>query len=96
MAFQQFTAITYVLLLPFHSPRTTRLRDRFERLGTLEELTLASSDTCREGLHDVMEHVMAKIFPGIERAPFADVFHKAKIICDSMFPGNPLYAVACR
>lgn len=73
-----------------------RLRDRLKAKGELEELTLACSDTCCEGLKNPREHVIMKIFPFLKKWPLADKFHKIQICTDSMVAGHPDYALACR
>lgn len=62
----------------------------------LEDLNLASSETCCEGLFDPTEYIMPKSSLVMSRVPFADVFQKNKIIDDSFLPASKLYAVACR
>ncbi|CAM9793203.1 unnamed protein product, partial [Laminaria digitata] len=92
LAYAAVTSEKWANLLPLFMG----LRERFVSLGTLEDLTLACSDTCCEGLNDPTQHVMPKIFPGMWRAPFADLFHKAQIITDAFVTSSPVYAAACR
>ena len=44
---------------------------RLERLGTLHMLQVWWSDRCCDGAHDVTQHLLVTIFPGITRAPYA-------------------------
>lgn len=65
-------------------------------MGKLEELTVACSDTCCEGLTNPDTHVMKKLFPALRKWPLADPFHKIQIITDSMVAGHPDFAEASR
>lgn len=65
-------------------------------MGTLNDLTLACSDTCCDGLKNPGEHVMMKLFPGLKKWPLADAFHKVQIGTDSMVAGHEFYADAAR
>lgn len=73
-----------------------RLRDRFKRLGKEGELKTISTDTCCEGLKRPEDHLVAKLFPGVDRAPHGDNFHKAQILCSSINNHHPLRAEFCR
>lgn len=72
------------------------LRDRLRSKGTLNDVTLACSDTCCDGLKNPTEHVMMKLFPGLKKWPIADAFHKVQIGTDSMVAGHEYYADAAR
>lgn len=74
----------------------TRFRDRLKIMGTLDDLTLACSDVCCDGLKNPREHVMMKLFPGLKKWPLADAFHKVQIGTDSMVAGHEYYADAAR
>ena len=65
-------------------------------MGKLQELTIACSDTCCEGLNNPMDHVIRKVFPYMTKWPLADTFHKVQIGTDSMVAGHEDYAQACR
>ncbi|CAN0572855.1 unnamed protein product, partial [Laminaria digitata] len=66
----------WATLVPF----LVRLRDRFKRLGKEGELKTVSTDTCCEGLARPENHLVAKLFPGVDRAPYGDNYHKAQIL----------------
>lgn len=51
------------------------LRDRLTALGVLHLLKAWWSDRCCEGAQDVKQHLLCQIFPGVERAPYRDLFH---------------------
>lgn len=65
-------------------------------MGTLDDLTIACSDTCCDRLNNPMEHVTRKVFTGLRKWPLADSFHKVQICTDSMVAGHPEYAQAAR
>lgn len=65
-------------------------------MGTLNDLILACSDTCCEGLKNPEEHVIMKLFPSLKKWPLADAFHKVQIGTDSMIAGHEYYADAAR
>lgn len=70
---------------------STRLANRFERLGKKGELKSMSSDLCCEGLEDPRQHVMAGLFE-LERAPYCDGFHKIQQLTTSVASPHELLA----
>lgn len=70
----------------------TRLKMRMERLGTEPELKLIFTDTCCEGLAEPKNHVVAKLFTGVTRAPYADNYHKTQILTTSTRTSHALHA----
>lgn len=73
-----------------------RLKGRLQRLGTLKDLVKVFADTCCEGKNNVAVHLCVDIFPGVKRAPFADLFHKVQIISSHTLSAHPLHAALTR
>ncbi|CAN0246144.1 unnamed protein product, partial [Ectocarpus sp. 13 AM-2016] len=46
-------------------PMMMGFRDRLNSMGTLDDLTIACSDTCCDRLNNPMEHVTRKVFTGL-------------------------------
>ena len=67
-----------------------RLRERCSRLGTLDRLVAANTDTCCCGSDDVTDHMFVRIFPNMARAPLCDGFHAAKDVGGAFNPGSNL------
>lgn len=71
-------------------PPMSRLGARLERLGTLKDVILVSTDTCCAGAKDVTVHFLRGIFPSLTRAPHGDNYHKTHILTESTVPCHPL------
>jgi len=70
---------------------STRLANRFERLGKKGVLKSMSSDLCCQGLEDPKQHVLAALFE-LDRAPHCDGFHKIQQVTTSVASPHDLLA----
>ena len=70
----------------------TALRNRLERLGTLEKLEAWWDDCCCNGANDVRKHQIVTLFHGssIWRAPYKDFFHRLNGVTKTCDEGMPI------
>ena len=69
-------------------PAFYALRDRLERLGTLNDLEFWVTDRCCEG-GNPLGHWITEVFPAIKRAPTKDRFHFIKGVTETLNGGFP-------
>ena len=84
---------------PNQAPFLLQLRRRLEHMevpdpanpaNTVTALSLLRfvyTDTCCEGANDPTKHPIVDIFPHVLRAPYADGFHKTKLLLDACHSG---------